>query len=526
MYSHIKIVCYMLFIGLIIGLPVASAFPFNYSVVSNEEIEFNQFKTVIEMKAVPSVVGVINALNNEKSLNIIISDVVKDGDNYNVYGSLRDYNVSKNKLFNPWWNSSWNYMISNNIDNGSRPYQISLNISNSVGNNNITHVFCNGKCNSTLADVRFLLDNETLLPYWFDPSMFGRLWVNVTGNGTVNMYYGNLGVGSTSNIHTTFLWADDFEDDSITDWTQAAGSVSTVSLTNPKDGIYSMKQDNTGAYAETYLSIPKYDIGNDIIYEVWMWTPGDTKRFCIPEQIAGSYEPAFTSGFESDTGTYDFGYFDGAWNKIGDYVGSTWYLFQFVSHISDPFSTYDLYIYDSNYNIVASNMNTPDRGNLTSISGLSCGDANLDGAGYYDTMRIRRSVSNPPIWTTWSSFSSNIIYHTLSGYINNTFGAPNLYTYITINDNSTFSDVNGYYSITDSIADYSVLYQQIGYDNYTYSIYLDSDTMYNVTLQSTLVNQSTFNVLESTVSDVYPLAIIGLIGFILAIGLTKKKNKT
>lgn len=109
-----------------------------------------------------------------------------------------------------WWNNSWNYSTYNLIPNGSRPYQISLNISNSTGTNNATHVFCNGNCNIGFKDIRFTLDNTTLLPYWIDYKNYGKVWVNLTANGTVNMYYGNIDIiDSLSNNATTFDFFDD-----------------------------------------------------------------------------------------------------------------------------------------------------------------------------------------------------------------------------------------------------------------------------------------------------------------------------
>lgn len=103
-----------------------------------------------------------------------------------------------------WWNGSWPYRIDNAMANGTRPYQMSLTISNGIGTNNATNVFCNGHCNVNFTDIRFTLDNASELPYWIENYTTGALWVNVTGNGTVNMYYGNPSAGSVSNYFNTF----------------------------------------------------------------------------------------------------------------------------------------------------------------------------------------------------------------------------------------------------------------------------------------------------------------------------------
>lgn len=104
-----------------------------------------------------------------------------------------------------WYDISWQYKINNVIPDGARPYQISLNISNSTGTNNATTIFCNGHCNVNFTDIRFTLDNTTLLPYWIEDNTTGKVWVNVTATGVVNMYYGNPAATSLSNGNATFI---------------------------------------------------------------------------------------------------------------------------------------------------------------------------------------------------------------------------------------------------------------------------------------------------------------------------------
>ena len=113
-----------------------------------------------------------------------------------------------------WWNASWDYRIDNPISNGTRPYQLSLILSNATGsNNNATHVFLNGHSNINFTDVRFTLDNTTPLSYWIEKDT-GKVWVNVTANGTVNLYYGNPSATETSDGKKTFEFFDDFEPES------------------------------------------------------------------------------------------------------------------------------------------------------------------------------------------------------------------------------------------------------------------------------------------------------------------------
>lgn len=126
-----------------------------------------------------------------------------------------------------WWNSSWNTSTSTAIPNGYRPYQLELNVSNSVGTNNATHIFCNGKCNVGLTDIRFTLANTTELPYWIENATTGRVWVNLTANGTVNMYYGNPTTTTTSNGTNTFTFFDDFSG-TLSKWSYNTAKASIV----------------------------------------------------------------------------------------------------------------------------------------------------------------------------------------------------------------------------------------------------------------------------------------------------------
>ncbi len=109
-----------------------------------------------------------------------------------------------------WWNGSWNYNVDNTVSDSIRPYQFSLNISNSTGTNNATDVFLNGHANINFTDIRFTLDNTTALSYWIENSTTGKVWVNVSANGTVNMYYGNPSATDSSDGKNTFEFFDDF----------------------------------------------------------------------------------------------------------------------------------------------------------------------------------------------------------------------------------------------------------------------------------------------------------------------------
>ena len=112
--------------------------------------------------------------------------------------------ISNGNLFvlDPYFNTSWNNRISNQLPDGVRPYLYSLNISNGAGTNNATHIFGDGKFNSNYSDIVITYGDGTIIPHAIednssDPTV---LWANVTNNGNVYIYYNNSNAIDTSNF--------------------------------------------------------------------------------------------------------------------------------------------------------------------------------------------------------------------------------------------------------------------------------------------------------------------------------------
>lgn len=120
--------------------------------------------------------------------------------------------ISNASASTSWWNTSWQYRIDNYIDDGYRPIQLNMSINSSVGTNNATTVYCNYQCNVNFTDVRFLLDNSTILPYYYDYNK-KKFYINITGNGTINMYFGNPTAVANSTFGGTFPFNETFSGD-------------------------------------------------------------------------------------------------------------------------------------------------------------------------------------------------------------------------------------------------------------------------------------------------------------------------
>jgi hypothetical protein len=149
---------------------------------------------------------------------------------------------------NGWWNSSWTYRAEVDI-NGTgtalSDYQISLSV---PFNNNIETNF---------GDVRFVAaDNTTVLNYWMTnevSSSSATFWVKVpkiaaSGTTKIYMYYGSAAAATTSNIHTTFMFGDDFMDptytqDHIVAVNTGAAQQGIISANGTSE--YEMSGDNT-----------------------------------------------------------------------------------------------------------------------------------------------------------------------------------------------------------------------------------------------------------------------------------------
>jgi uncharacterized repeat protein (TIGR02543 family) len=149
-----------------------------------------------------------------------------------------------------WWNSSWNYRAEIDIAGTGTAlsnYQISLAVP------------YNSNMAANFADVRFVAaDNATVLNYWLQGISSGSpetatFWVEIpsiaaSGITEIYMYYGDSSALTTSNIHTTFIFGDDFADPTYTNahiiaWNGGASSQGIVN--NNGTPLYEMSGDNT-----------------------------------------------------------------------------------------------------------------------------------------------------------------------------------------------------------------------------------------------------------------------------------------
>ncbi|MEJ5241226.1 MAG: DUF2341 domain-containing protein [Anaerolineales bacterium] len=121
----------------------------------------------------------------------------------------------------------WRYARSIVIDNTANPetltdYQVLIQFDTQT-------LVAQGKMNPDGSDIRFTADFQTFLDYWIEKGIQGefgigepdtKVWVKVPlipGGGTTTIYllYGNPTASPMSNIQDTFVFGDDFDDNSL-----------------------------------------------------------------------------------------------------------------------------------------------------------------------------------------------------------------------------------------------------------------------------------------------------------------------
>ncbi len=305
-----------------------------------------------------------------------------------------------------WWNSNWErrkgVTITNNGSENLSDFQIELDVD------------YDNDMNSDYSDLRFISNNDiTVLDYWIestDGTNGAVVWVEVAGipaNGSVViwMYYGNAGVPTTSDIHETFLFGDDFEDSSWTasHWTVVRGDWSVVNgyyhgerFTSPVDG-YCLTSD---------VGFVNYVVESKIRH------PG-TLGSCVSIVGRGSdnppnqyYELEIDQNdmqlYRFDGPSPDYTSLDNGWNG-GSPQADTWYDLSLTLHGN----TLDGECENNGATVSATDSN---------YSSALCGVMVHNQAGDFDDFRVRKYAATTPTGSFGSEETpSNIESSSLGG---------------------------------------------------------------------------------------------------------------
>lgn len=183
-----------------------------------------------------------------------------------------------------WWNDLWGkkkpVYINGSWDNiNTVNYSIRVNVQ------------YDSDMNGDYSDIRFVNGSEDAeLSYWIEYSNSSNAfaWVKVFNNGTIYMYYNNSAATNTSNIKTTFIHGDDFNDGSIdslwnTQLAEGTASISeangVISLNPVVDGQYVGINTNTSTGGNMKGILPFHNTSIVFKANIGISTAGDLK--CI-----------------------------------------------------------------------------------------------------------------------------------------------------------------------------------------------------------------------------------------------------
>lgn len=255
---------------------------------------------------------------------------------------------------------------------------------------------------SDFDDLRFTQANGTTpIDAWLESKVnddSAQVWAEFpttpanTVEQTYYMYYGNAGAASDWDMGATFpSFADDLEDGSVADWTEAMTTFE-ASTTVAKHGSYSLKTRTvppTYQYGYKSFSAINYPISCDF----WVYPTSNnvSRQFGLASAVVSDR----TNAIYADLGGAGyFRSFNGtSWTPWGlNYSANQWYHVRVVAYPATD--TFDAYV---------DNMVTPLQTGL-GIWGTFDGTIqsfylrNGDSTQYYDTMFIHKYAANPPTY--------------------------------------------------------------------------------------------------------------------------------
>lgn len=207
------------------------------------------------------------------------------------------------------WLSDYQYRIGHTItqlDDIGTDYQINLRIYNSSGTNSNFKLYINSYSLSTnFGDIRFTeSDGSTELSYWMEnlTSTYADFWIKITDDLSSSdvlfyVYFGKIDTITTSNGFDTFIFFDDFNDDSLDTekWNMTKSASSTFTESNGY-AYFSIPQTNANnVRLQTYESFTygalRFKLNCSVGYYNYLfrnWGFSSTPKYTIFDTIATS----------------------------------------------------------------------------------------------------------------------------------------------------------------------------------------------------------------------------------------------
>ena len=300
----------------------------------------------------------------------------------------------------------WDYKkpvnVTENSGSSLTDYQVLLTV-------DTASLISEGKMQADCDDIRFTdSDESTELPYWLESgcnTASTKVWVKVpslTPSSTriIYIYYGNTNAASAGNGSNTFEFFDDFDDGSISDWTETgSGTINEVSTTRSVSGSYSLHHKYISAYGTVYKSIPSQT--STFIAEWNQLHYAANSGLCFGDgTMYNTYNGAWICTY-SATGKLLY-YSDAGDQNLLSYDLDTWYS---IKAIINPVSQ-NIKIYaDDSVVLYEGDM----RGSVTTFDKVNVPVYTAGYDTYFDNIRIRKYASTEPTYTICSEHS-NLIY--------------------------------------------------------------------------------------------------------------------
>jgi len=80
------------------------------------------------------------------------------------------------------------YSVSITPDNGSRPFQFNITLSNASGANTVSTIYLKGHGSSNFTDVYFTDSSGNSLNHYTESNPRSKQWINLTTNGSFTLW--------------------------------------------------------------------------------------------------------------------------------------------------------------------------------------------------------------------------------------------------------------------------------------------------------------------------------------------------
>ena len=298
-----------------------------------------------------------------------------------------------------WWNKDWPYRKSHIIQSApdaGTDYQIKIVVNNASGIDGGETVFLANKSREDFGDIRFVADDgKTNLSYYIetlDPGKSATFWVKLSSDlsasdATIWMYYGNSAAVSESSGLNTFPVFDDFEGASvdISQWT-ITGNVQTSD-----EHAFSGSKCMEHLAGDSRITLKSMPFTSNFKVCAWFIDTLSSSKLSTRLAVYGDTRAIF-DGLDADV---DDGYY--LYRIDGKYY-NTYLQRTAAAHKMEIAFTDEI-------SFMIDGVLQPTTSQSFQARTIDIGSPWISntGIGYWDTIFIRKCVSNEPVQGTWGN---------------------------------------------------------------------------------------------------------------------------